>query len=118
MWAAHAQRLMSSVFAPRKRPLRAWPHDAAVAIPRSGDGTIRPSPSPFTAARRRGRGGVMGESVSLVSRRSATWMSNDEIAQARRLAEHALSRARTTADQRQKLLWLEIADTWAARAAA
>ena len=60
----------------------------------------------------------MGESVSMVSRRSATWMSNDEIAQARRLAEHALSRARATADQRQKLLWLEIADTWAARAAA
>jgi len=45
-------------------------------------------------------------------------MTENEIAQARRLAQHALSRARATADQRQRLLWLEIADAWEARAAA
>ena len=45
-------------------------------------------------------------------------MSYDQIAQARRLAEHALGRARATADLRQKKLWHQIADAWAARAAA
>jgi hypothetical protein len=45
-------------------------------------------------------------------------MSYDPIAQATRLAVHALERARATADRRQKKLWHEIADAWAARVAA
>jgi hypothetical protein len=49
---------------------------------------------------------------------SAAVMGDDEIAQARRLAAHALSRAQTTADRRQQKLWQEIADAWISRAAA
>ena len=39
-----------------------------------------------------------------------------EIAQARRLAAHALSRAYMTSDFRQKGLWQEIAEEWLLRA--
>jgi hypothetical protein len=44
-------------------------------------------------------------------------MTIDEIRQAKRLADHALSRVRLTADVRQKKLWQDIADEWLRRVA-
>jgi hypothetical protein len=41
--------------------------------------------------------------------------SHEEIAQAQRLATHALSRASLTLDFRQKTLWQQIAEEWLAR---
>jgi hypothetical protein len=54
---------------------------------------------------------------SIPTRRGVMLMAIDEIRQAKRLADHALSRVRLTADRRQKELWQAIADEWLQRVA-